>query len=846
VHVDREQWSTSVVLGDGETAFVRPMTADDAPLLLAFHERQPKENLYRRFFSPKPTLSAAELKHFTEIDFRDRVALVLELRGEFIAWASYERWSGRDDADVAFMVDADHQGKGIATLLLEHLAAIARANGITRFTAEVLSDNRNMLRVFARAGWPVERHFDSGIAEIEFPLTDTDAFIDSVEGREHRADARAITRLLLPRSIAVIGASDRPGTVGRELWRNTSRQFDGPVYAVNPRHDTIGGRPAYASLAAIDDDVTLALIAVPASDLRATIDACIAKKVRGAVIVTAVDGTDVDVAALVAHARRNGMRLIGPSSMGIAAAHEPRLDAALIPVRLAPGGVAMSIQSGTLGASLLRLADGLSMGLSWFVSLGDKCDVSGNDLLQFWEDDEHTTVIAIYTESFGNPRKFARLARRVGQRKPIVAVRTGTAAIGSASDALYQQSGLVEVPTVRELLDTARVFATQPLPRGPRVAILTNSRSPGVLAEAALRAAGLVVVPPPVGLDWRSAPGDYSTALAAALADDGVDAVLVVHAPPIAAAPAPIDEIDRTAAGAAKPVVAVLLGRNDGPVRDGSNVPSFSFPEPAAAVLGRMEAHRRWRDTEAVATIEPPEGLDDAGVAEVLVRALERGDDRLGTGDVVDVLARYGVAVAPMASTTAASADAVADVAERLGFPVAVKAAHRTPGRSARAGVALDLRDRDAVVEAVEVIRESLGDDATTLYVQRMAQPGIDVRIHTVTDPRLGAVITVGLGSLQSPALADGVSRLAPLSRVGADTMVRSSAVGPALDAAGLDATGLVDTIVRVAQLADHHPEIAEIEIDPVLVAHGVCTVTDVRIEVRATDHVDPPLRRLG
>ena len=320
VSASREQWATSVVLGDGETGYVRAMTTDDAPQLLAFHERQPRENLYRRFFSPKPTLSTKELAHFTDIDFVDRVALVLEIRGEFSAWASYERWPGRDDADVAFMVDDGHQGKGIATLLLEHLAAIARSNGIHRFTADVLADNRSMLRVFARAGWPIQRHFDSGVMELEFALLDTELFVDSVEDREHRADSRAVARLLLPRSIAVIGASDQAGSIGHELWHSVSSGTL-PAFAVNARHDTIGGQRAYASVLDIEDDVWLAIIATPAATLPDVIDQCIRKRVRGAVVVTAIDGTDVDIAALVSHARRNGMRLIGPASMGIATGH---------------------------------------------------------------------------------------------------------------------------------------------------------------------------------------------------------------------------------------------------------------------------------------------------------------------------------------------------------------------------------------------------------------------------------------------------------------------------------------------------------------------------------------------
>jgi acyl-CoA synthetase (NDP forming)/GNAT superfamily N-acetyltransferase len=839
---DRDRWSTSVVLSDGETAFVRPITPEDAPTLLAFHERQPRENLYRRFLSPKPTLTPKELAHFTQVDFHDRVALVVEERGEFIAWASYERWKARDDAEVAFMVDDAQQGRGIATILLEHLAAIARANGIQRFTADALSDNRSMLRVFSRAGWPVERHYDSGLTEIEFSLSDTEQFVDSVEGREHRADSRAVARLLLPKSIAVIGASDQPDTIGHELWVNATRDFDGPVYPVNPRHATVGGRPACASVADIADDVWLAVVAVPAAQLATTIEQCIAKRVRGAIVVTSVEGADIDMPAIIAHARRNGLRIIGPASMGVAAPSvRGGLATALVPGgRLGHGGVAISMQSGSLGGSLLQLARDVHMGVSWFVSLGDKSDVSGNDLLQFWEDDDSTTVVAIYTETFGNPRKFARLARRIGRTKPIVAVRTGAAAIGSAADALYRQAGLVEVPTVRAMLDTARVLATQPVPKGPRVAVLSNARSPGVLATAAVEAADLVAVAPPVGIDWRSSSDDIGAAVAAALAADEIDAVLVIHAPPLASAPIPRAEIDRAAAGAAKPVIAVVLGDADGLLQPHSKVPSFSFPEQAAAVLGRMWAYGRWRDTEAAAPVAPAIAADVASASELLRQAdgsplpFERG---------AALLAAYGVAV-PLGRRLGATDDPVAAAGE-IGYPVVLKSTHRRVGRSARAGIALDLSDDHAVEVALSTIRDSLGPDADPFIVQRMTAPGVDVHIRCATDPRLGPVITLDLGSLQTTAADAGVGRLAPLSVAGAQALVDTSRVGRALAVAGLESSALVDVLLRVAQLMADHPELTEIDIDPAIVSAEGCVPTDWRIVAQAARPWELPLRRL-
>lgn len=841
-----EAWAASVVLGDGEAAYIRPITPEDQPLLLAFHERQPRENLYRRFFSSKPTLSEKELQHFTTVDFRDRVALVLELRGEFIAWASYERWQDRDDAEVAFMVDDAHQGKGIATLLLEHLAAIARSNGIQRFTAEVLSDNRSMLRVFGRAGWPVERHYDSGITELDWPLVDTEQYLDSVASREQRADSRAIARLLLPRSIAVIGASDRAGTIGHELWRNVTESFDGPVFPVNPNRSSVDGRPTYASVADIEGDVWLALVAVPASALAATVEQCVTKRVRGAVIYTSPDGTDIDLPELVAHARRSGMRIIGPASMGIAAPRgEAGIQAALVRVGLPRGGVAISMQSGSLGASVLRLASELSMGISWFVSLGDKVDVSGNDLLQFWEDDEGTSVIAIYTETFGNPRKFARLARRVGRTRPIVAVRTGAAAVGSASDALYQQAGIIEVPTVHAMLDTARVLATQPVPKGPRVTVLTNARSPGVLAHAALRGAGLEVVDPPLPLDWRATDDDYRAALAAAIESPDVDSVLVIHAPPLASAPVPAAAIHQSAEGSAKPVVAVMLGRTDGALLPGSPVPAFSFPEAAARVLGRMAAYSHWLATEAEAPVLPVQGADAARAGEVLAAAVERGEHELSLADTGEVLRAYGLHVPHAAIVETDDVEQVVAAAHTVGFPVAVKATKRHVGRSAEAGVALDLGDDDDVRDAVAVMRSSIGDDAHTVVVQHMVPPGVDARIWCTTDPRLGPVVTVGLGSLQVD-MPGNVSRLIPLSDAAAEALVHDSLAGPAITAAELDHGCLVDAIRRISQLVFDHHEIAGIDINPAIIGRAGCSLTDVRIRLGEGERTEAPLRRLA
>ncbi|WP_117000595.1 GNAT family N-acetyltransferase [Desertimonas flava] len=842
------RWTSRVVLGDGEAAVVRPMTPADAPALLAFHERQSADSLYRRFFSPKPTLSEAELEHFTNVDFVDRAALVVESHGEFLAWASYERWPGRDDADTAFMVDDAHHGKGIATLLLEHLAAIATSNGIDHFTAEVLADNRPMLAVFSRAGWPLERHYDSGVIEVDFALDETAQFLDSMAKREQRADSRAMARLLMPRTIAVVGATDRPGTVGDALWRNVSSAATGPVYAVNPNRATVGDTPTYARLADIPDDVWLAVVAVPAAALADVLADCAAARVRGAVIATVVDNTDVDITALVADANRAGVRIIGPSSMGVASSRpEIGLQASLVPVRLTPGPIALSLQSGSLGSSVLRRLEQLHLGLSWFVSIGDRSDVSGNDLLQFWDDDENTKVIGLYTETLGNPRRFARIARRVSQRRPIVAVRTGTAASGPSGGALYQRSGLIEVPTVAALLDTLRVLATQPVLHGRNVAVLSNSRSPRTLAEAALVSAGLRPVAAPRPLDWRSTPADYTDAVRAALDDDGVDGVMVIHAPPLQAAiGAPVAEIDAAVEGATKPVTAVLLGATDGPIRRGSSVPGFAFPESAAAVLGRSYAYGHWLDTEAAAAPVTIDGVDDDAVDAVIADALARGPVS-GDGRTLDVaetdaiLRAYGITMPPRMFVPA---DDAVDAAAEVGYPVAIKARHRHPGRSVDAGVALDLADRVDVVSSVQRMRSALGDHADFVVVQAMTAPGVDLRIRVVADERAGPLVTVGIGGSQAD-LVDETPRLAPLSLESAIALLEESRAGMALQRAEVGSGFVIDIILRAAQLAAEHPEIVTLDLNPVIATQDRCCVTDAVIRVAPLRYPGATLRRL-
>ncbi|MGD9702196.1 MAG: GNAT family N-acetyltransferase [Acidimicrobiia bacterium] len=848
-------WESDVVLADGTTVHIRPILPSDKDALIAFHVRQGRESLYYRYFSARSGLSEKEAERFTNVDMVNRAGLVVEDGEQMIAWGSFDRWPGRDDADVAFFTDDSHHGRGIATLLLEHLAALATAVGITRFTAEVLGDNRAMLSVFTKAGWPVRRAFESGVVDLSWDLQETPAFLDTLERREQIGDSRAVARLLNPRAVAVIGASDRAGSVGWAVLRNLIRgAFPGAVYAVNPNREVVAGLVSHESIDAIDDDVSLAVVAVPVESLWDVIAACGRKRVRGAIVLTSVPD-DYPTAELVSMARRYGVRIIGPGSMGVfTTAEEAPLLAHIAPGALRAGPVGVSMQSGSLGASFLELARRLGLGVSSFVSLGDKADISGNDLLQFWDEDARTRVIAMYTESFGNPRKFARIARRVARRRPIVAVRAGDGTIGSDTDAIYQQAGVIRVPSVRQLLDTVRVLASQPVPKGNRVAIVTNSRSPAVLAASALSADGLEPVPVRDGgmwmeLPWDVAPDEFAAAVGQRLSDPEVDAVLAIHAPPVAdsvdAPAAALDAVSRSIP--TTPLIVVLLGRDDGPLIEGSGVPAFAFPEQAIAVLGRAARYAAWRDGAATDEIRPLDGIDTARASAVIGHALAQrpAGGRLPMSAMHELLGSYGVEFAPATGVTTPEAARIA--ADELGYPVVLKSADRIPNRRGVAGgVALDLADGAAVVTSWAAIEEARGRPIVEAMVQKMVTGGVEVRVELHTDAALGPVVTVGLGGIFADAIGDRVSRLPPLTPAAASDMMVEARVGVALANDPAATARVVELLERVSRMIDEHPEIDVLDLNPVLAASEACCVVDATVHVAPPPEVVLPLRRLG
>ncbi|WP_030687222.1 bifunctional GNAT family N-acetyltransferase/acetate--CoA ligase family protein [Streptomyces globisporus] len=557
-HAYPDHWEADVVLRDGGTARIRPITADDADRLVSFYEQVSDESKYYRFFAPYPRLSAKDVHRFTHHDFVDRVGLAATVGGEFIATVRYDRIDARglpasspaDEAEVAFLVQDAHQGRGVASALLEHIAAVARERDIRRFAAEVLPANNKMIKVFTDAGYTQKRSFEDGSVRLHLDLEPTDRSLAVQRAREQRAEARSVQRLLTPRSVAVVGAGRAPGGVGRTVLRNLlGAGFAGRVYAVNAAltgETELDGVPAHPSVGAIGEPVDLAVVAVPAERVPEAVADCGEHGVRGLVVLSA--GYAESGAAgrerqreLVRQARSYGMRIIGPNAFGIInTADDVRLNASLAPQMPGAGRIGLFTQSGAIGIALLAGLHRRGAGLSSFISAGNRADVSGNDFLQHWYDDPGTDVVLLYLESIGNPRKFTRLARRTAAVKPVVVVKgarhSGSAPPGhrvpvtrvphATVSALLRQAGVIRVDTVTELVDAGLLLAAQPLPAGPRVAILGNSESLGLLTYDACLTEGLRPLRP-LDLTTAAVPADFRNALAAALADETSDAVVV-------------------------------------------------------------------------------------------------------------------------------------------------------------------------------------------------------------------------------------------------------------------------------------------------------------------------------
>lgn len=867
-----EYWEADVVLRDGGTAHLRPIHPSDADAVQTFHVGQSQKSIYMRFFAFKSKLSARELKRFTEVDYKDRVALVITIGGEIMGIGRYDRLDDPEEAEVAFNISDAHQGRGIGSILLEHLAAAARENGIRKFSAEVLPENRKMLMVFSDAGYDVKRHFDDGVVSLEFNIDPTDKSRAVMESREHRAEARSIQELLAPSSVAVIGASRKWGTVGYQLLEHIIEGgFTGPVYAINPEAFELAGMLSFARLSEVPGPVKLAIIAVPYAEVPKVVEECGAAGVKGIVVATAgyADDGERGLARqreLVRQARANGMRVIGPASLGIMNTNPAvSLNASMAPSLGRRGGLGLFSQSAAIGVSLYAASSRRRVGISTFLSAGNRADVSGNDMMQYWEDDADTTAVGLYLESIGNPRKFSRLARRLARTKPVIvaksdamglppghAVRT-TQAPPEALDAMMRQAGVIRVETIEQLMDVAQIVSSQPLPKGPGIAVFSNSRALGkvVADSAAVQGLGVVRIVTDVDLDtgMSVALPALRHSLQEVLTADTVHAVVVALLP---AHGLTVEKIAGVLAecsvAAGKPVVAAFSGLLDpsiyveGMVGDDAGspvVPCYSNPGAAVAALGSVVRYAQWLDRDQGLFVEP-EGCDPDGTHDELERLLDKvgGEQllRLDAETAAGLLARYGIRVVP--SVGFDTPDEAVAAADRLGWPVALKTTDPAlRHRLDLGGVRLDIQDAESLRRNVLEMRKSLERyGSPSLEVQTMAPVGQACTFRAIEDPLLGPVVSFGLAGDAVNLLDDWAHRVPPLSGSDLHDFIRAPRASRKLfgyqGLPAVDARALEDLAARLTRLKDNHPEIALVDFNPVLAGPEGASIlaADVRI----------------
>ncbi|GAA4683057.1 bifunctional GNAT family N-acetyltransferase/acetate--CoA ligase family protein [Pseudonocardia yuanmonensis] len=880
-------WEADIVASDGRIVHLRPIQPSDADALLAFHQRLSDRTRYLRYFGPYPRIPPRDLERFVTVDHHKRVALIALLGDEIIAVGRYEGLGDPDkpdepvtSAEVAFVVRDDHQGRGLGSILLEHLAAAARENGLSRFEAEVLVENHAMVRVFREAGYQVRRAFAEGVLHLEFDIDPTERSLAVRDSREQAAEARSVANVLNPTSVAVIGASTDPSKIGHAVLSNLLKaNFTGPVYPVNPDARSVRGVRAYPSVTDIPDPVDLAVVAIPAAGIDEVMDSCLEKGVKALVVVSSgfADAGGHGVSAerkLVAEARAHGMRVIGPNALGVAnLADEVRLNASLAPDLPPRGRVGFFSQSGALGTAILATAKSRGLGLSTFVSAGNRADVSGNDLLQFWQTDPATDVVLLYLETFGNPRKFGRLARRLARTKPVVAVKSGRHArperlresavpIDDASvRALFEQSGVIRVETIAQLFDTALLLAYQPLPRGRRVAVVGNSTALNVLVTDALRDEGMQTAGDPVDVGAAASPEEFAAAVGRALEADGAaeaDSIVVVFVPPIATPGAEYARVLRETAGrgagADKPVVAVFLAMEGVPdelavpLPDGTpgpgSVPSYASPERAVQALSRVARYADWREMP-VGEFVQPDGIDLDRARAMVERlgvtadavdttsadAVEAATRTLTDDEAVELLSCFGISVTTFRRVR--GADAAEAAAEELGYPIALKAVgDRWRHRTDLVGVRLDLGSAAAVRRALADLERVTGKDE--VYVQRMAPKGTSCVLEVAEDPSFGSLLSFGISGMATQLLDDRAFRVVPLSTEDAAALIRAPRAAPLLTgyrgSEPADLAALEDLALRVGAMAEALPEVRSLALDPVLASAAGAFVTGARV----------------
>ncbi len=856
------------MLRDGRPVRLRPVRPSDADGMVDFYGRVSDQSKYLRFFAPYPRLTERDLQRFTRVDHDRRVALVALLGGAIIGVARYDALDD-DNAEVAFLVEDAHQGRGLAQLLLEHLAQAARDRGLRGFVADVLPDNSRMIQVFREQGYRVSGELSDGVLRMTFPIEQTDTAVGVLAAREHRAEAVSMQAFFDVRSVAVVGASRRQDTIGQQLVRNlVLGDFTGTVHAVNSQAEAVSGLPAYRSVQEIPGAVDLAVVAVPAEAVTDVVLDCAAKGVRGLVVIssgfaeTGEEGRQRQ-RQLLGLARSYGLRMVGPNCLGVInTAPTVRINASLSPLMPARGRVGFFCQSGALGAAILESVGRRRLGLSTFVSAGNRADVSGNDLLQYWEEDEATDVVLLYLESIGNPRKFSRIARRVGRRKPVVAVKSGRSTQGvpvghavrassvpqAAVDAMFRQAGVIQVDRLDEMFDVAQLLAYQPLPRGPRVAVVGNSDALGLLAADAGSAVGLTVRAP-VDLGAYASADDFERALDVAIDDPDTDAVVVVYMPPLEATGEDVADVLATVGEQSeKPIVSSFLGREgvpeplavpdvEGTAGPGS-VPSYSSVEAAVRALACVASYSRWLSTPAgeVRIYDDVRTADARSIVEGLLVGAPSGG-ALDREQTRAVLAAYGIDV--WDQTTVDSEDEAVAAGSRLGWDVVLKAqAERLKVRPDLAYVWRSIGSEVEMRQAWRVLTSGMDETRSVgdFVVQAMAPKGVPVTVQGIEDPLFGPLVSFGLAGAPSELLGDRTYRIPPMTDADAAAMVRELGSAPLLmgyrgnDPVDLDL--IEDLVQRIARLKSDLAQLVSVELPLVMASTGGLTVLDARAQV--------------
>jgi acetyl coenzyme A synthetase (ADP forming)-like protein len=890
---------SDVVLRDGSTVRIRPARADDLARVQDYLLGLSPETRRLRFWTVAVNIGELAEK-IVDVDYRDHLTLLVLRGGDegtMIGGAQYSRMDeGR--AEIGMSVADEWQGKGIGSILLGQLAQAAGERGVTIFVAEVLPENHGMIGVFRESGFPLSIRALPGAIEVEFPVSLTEDAVARFERRETAASVNAIRTFLSPRSVAVVGASRDRSSLGGQLFHNLlTEEFHGPVYPVNPRAEVVHGVPAYPSIEKVPGPVDVAFIVVPAAFVIQVARECGEKGVRGLVVISSGfaeigdDGPDRQ-RELVEVCRAYGMRIIGPNCMGIVNTDPNiRLNGTFASIFPPPGRVGFLSQSGALGLAVMQHAAELGLGLSSFVSVGNKADISGNDLVAFWGEDERTDVVLLYLESFGNPRRFARLAREVGRRKPIVAVKSGRSAAGARAaashtgallaasdvtvDALFQQAGVIRTDTLEQMFDVAELLANQPAPGGDRVAIITNAGGLGILCADTCEANGLTVAPlsettkaqlreflpseasveNPVDMIASASDADYEGAIRTVAGDPDVDAVIVIYIPPqVEKAAAIVRAIARTVrdVGGNIPVATTLMGGTavEGELRvDGMKIPSFSFPEQAAIAVARAAAYGRWRIKAEGAIPRFDDVRRDEAYA-LIAAALGRGGGWLTAEEIEELVGCYGLPVAR--SVRAVTPEEAAAAASGLGGPVALKALGRDIVHKTDVGaVRLGLDGPDDVIFAAKEMARRIDEAGLTLegfLVQEMITGGVEMLVGVAQDPLFGPVVACSAGGTAAELLRDVSIRIAPITDLDASEMVRSLKTFPLLDgyrgAPKADIAALEEVILRVSTMVDAHPSIAEMDCNPVMVLSHGAVIVDARVRVQESAAPKPVASR--